>query len=82
MMQLGPLAMIQHSQGGYVLAATDPSLLQGQKAACSLIAWSSKKLPRVSRSSAPAEVQGMSEAMEEVEYAFRLGRIGGWTSFE
>ena len=65
-----------HSQGGFMLCAVDQTMLEGQESKCSIISWGSKKLPRVARSSASAEVQGMSEALEELEYVrFAWGEL-------
>ncbi len=59
----------QHSQGGgFILAAAEKCILEGERSACNIISWGSKRLPRVPRSSASAEVQAISEAMEELEY--------------
>ena len=58
----------QHSQGGFIVAAADVQILQGERMPCSIMSWASRRLPRVARSSAAAEVQGMSEGLEELEY--------------
>lgn len=56
------------STGGYVLAAAEPQIAEGEPAVLNLIAWKSNRLPRIARSSLAAEVQGFSEGEEELMY--------------
>ena len=56
------------STGGFVLAATNQSMLRGDLAPLSLISWRSAKLQRKARSSLAAEAQALSEADQELMY--------------
>ncbi len=56
------------SQGGYVVAATEASFLDGKENLCSPISFSSARLRRLARSSSAAEIQGANNAQEELEY--------------
>ena len=56
------------SQCGYLVVATERSILTGSSAPTCPIAWHSKQCPRVARSSGSAETQGAAQAQEEMEY--------------
>ena len=56
------------STGGYVIAATEPNLLEGKPCPINFISWKSGRLPRVARSSLSAEIQAFSIAEEELMY--------------
>lgn len=56
------------SQGAYLICATTPEALDGARARFNPIAWASKKLPRVSRSSLSSEVQAGGECLEKLEF--------------
>jgi len=56
------------STGGYVIAATEPSILEGKPCPINMVSWKSGRLPRVSRSSLSAEIQAFSIAEEELMY--------------
>ena len=56
------------SSGGYVIAATEPKILDGKKSQLNMISWKSGRLPRVARSSLSAEIQAFSIAEEELMY--------------
>ena len=56
------------STGGYVIAATTPEMMTGQRSPLTMIAWRSCRLPRKARSSLAAEAQAMSEADQELVF--------------
>ena len=56
------------STGGYVICATTPAMLAGERAPLSMISWRSAKLPRKARSSLAAETQALSETDHELMY--------------
>ena len=56
------------STGGYVIAATEPSILQSKACPLNMISWKSGKLPRIARSSLSAEIQAFSIAEEELMF--------------
>ena len=56
------------SSGGYVIAACDAKILNGQSSQLNLISWKSGKLPRVARSSLSAEIQAFSITEEELMF--------------
>ena len=56
------------SQGGYVIAVAHPRILRGEMVGLQIVDWSSRKLPRVCRSSLSAEAQAAGIATDAVEY--------------
>ena len=56
------------STGGYVIAAANPCLLQGESAPLTFVSWRSGKLARKARSSLSAEAQALSEADQELMF--------------
>ena len=56
------------SQGGLLTVLTDESVMTGQVKSFSPIAWQSRRLPRVCRSSTAAEVQMASSAIDSHEF--------------
>ena len=56
------------STGGYVVCATSPSMLSGERAPLTMISWRSGKLPRKARSSLAAETQALAETDHELMY--------------
>ena len=54
------------STGGYLICASNPTILEGQLAPVTPISWRSGRLPRVARSSLAAQAQAASEAEEEL----------------
>ena len=54
------------STGGFLVAATSPSLKAGHRSKINMISWKSFKLRRVARSSLAAEVQAFEEGEEEL----------------
>lgn len=56
------------SQGGYIIATADPRVLQGETVDLQIVDWSSRKLPRVCRSSLSAEAQAAGIAVDAMEY--------------
>ena len=56
------------SQGGYVVAAAEKGVLDGEERLLSLIDWRSFRLRRVARSSLSAEVQAFAEALDTLEF--------------
>ena len=55
------------SQGGYIIGIVDDNFLTGVKGTVSPISWSSWKLDRVARSSTSAEIQSVTDTLEELE---------------
>ncbi|CAE7650873.1 GIP [Symbiodinium sp. CCMP2592] len=53
-----------HSHQGALICATDEKLSQNQEAPVSPVAWTSKKIPRVVRSTLSAEAYAMSKAVD------------------
>ena len=62
------------SAGGYLIATTTPDILEGKPCTLNVVSWKSFRLPRVARSSLAAEVQGSSEAEEELMFAVFNGQ--------
>ena len=60
------------SQGGLITMLVDESILEGNQSHYSPIAWQSRKLPRVCRSSTSAEVQTGSHAMDAHEFTKQM----------
>ena len=60
------------SQGGVLTVLADSSVLQGQTSGFSPIAWQSRKLPRVARSSTSAEVQMASSSTDSHEFVKQM----------
>ena len=60
------------SQGGLITMLVDECILQGESSYYSPIAWQSRKLPRVCRSSTSAEVQTGSHAMDAHEFTKQM----------
>ena len=56
------------SQGGQISVIADVSVLEGHRSAFSPVAWQSRKLARVARSSTSAEVQMASNATDHHEF--------------
>lgn len=56
------------STGGYLIAAANPSILNGELAPISFISWRSAKLQRKARSSLAAEAQALANADQELMY--------------
>jgi len=56
------------SQGGQISVIADVSFLEGHRSAFSPVAWQSRKLARVARSSTSAEVQMASNATDHHEF--------------
>lgn len=56
------------SQGGYLILAAHPRVLDGEEVPIQVVDWSSKKLPRVSRSSLNSEAQAASTAVDALEF--------------
>eukprot|EP00959_Pyramimonas_sp_CCMP1952_P170900 3571216-Pyramimonas_sp.AAC.1 len=56
------------SRGGEMIALAPLSFLSGSTETVAPISWRSCKLPRVARSSASAEVQMMTETLDEISY--------------
>ncbi|CAK0890820.1 unnamed protein product [Prorocentrum cordatum] len=56
------------SQGGEMIVLAPLSFLSGSTETVALISWRSCKLPRVARSSTSAEVQMMTETLDEISY--------------
>ena len=56
------------SQGGQITVIADVSVLEGHRSAFSPVAWQSRKLVRVARSSTSAEVQMASNAIDHHEF--------------
>ena len=60
------------SQGGVLTVLADSSILQGKTSGFSPIAWPSRKLPRVARSSTSAEVQMASSSTDSHEFVKQM----------
>ena len=60
------------SQGGYICGVTDQSLLDGESAPWSPLAWRSFKMSRTVLSTLGAEAQAMSVVLGFVEWVFDL----------
>ena len=60
------------SQGGVITLFADRSVLEGQPGVFAPIAWQSRKLPRVCRSSTAAEVQAGSHADDSHEFTKQM----------
>eukprot|EP00959_Pyramimonas_sp_CCMP1952_P322624 6751199-Pyramimonas_sp.AAC.1 len=56
------------SQGGEMIVLAPLSFLSGSTETVAPISWSSCKLPRVARSSTSAEVQMITETLDEISY--------------
>ena len=60
------------SQGGVLTLLADRCILEGKPSAYSVLAWQSRKLPRVCRSSTSAEVQMGSHAIDTHEFVKQI----------
>ena len=60
------------SQGGLLTMIVDQKIMQGKSSAYSPIAWQSRKLPRVCRSSTAAEIQTGSHSMDAHEFTKQM----------
>ena len=60
------------SQGGLITMLVDRKVLDGKRSAYSPIAWQSRKLPRVCRSSTSAEIQTGSHSMDSHEFTKQI----------
>ena len=56
------------SQGGFLIVAADPAVLDGKAVPYSVVSWRSFKLPRVARSSLSAEAKACAMALDELLY--------------
>ena len=56
------------SQGGYLILAAHPRILDGETVPIQVVDWSSKKLTRVSRSSLNSEAQAAATAVDALEF--------------
>lgn len=63
------------SQGGTLTFLTDRKVLKGHKAPFSLVAWRSRKLKRVARSSTCAEIQSCGNGVDENEFVRQMCMI-------
>ena len=60
------------SQGGVLTVFADKSILEGKPGVFTPVAWQSRKLPRVCRSSTAAEVQSGSHAVDAHEFSKQM----------
>ena len=67
------------SQGGFLLALTHKSIMEGKKAPFSLNSWRSHKLKRVVKATLGSEALAMDDALAEVEWIRALWQEI-WTS--
>ena len=56
------------SQGGFIMAMADRSILDGQKAAFSINSWKSHRLKRVVKATLGSEALAMDDALAEIEW--------------
>jgi len=56
------------STGGFLVAASNPDILKGERSPLSFVSWKSTKLQRKARSSLSAEAQALAEAEQELMF--------------
>ena len=56
------------STGGFLVAASNPDILQGERSPVTFMSWKSTKLQRKARSSLSAEAQALAEAEQELMF--------------
>eukprot|EP00971_Amphidinium_carterae_P058184 1150850-Amphidinium_carterae.2 len=58
----------ENSQGGYLTVATHQDMLTGKECNMSCVSWKSWKLKRRARSSLSAEIQALSDGVDDLQY--------------
>ncbi|CAK9113409.1 unnamed protein product, partial [Durusdinium trenchii] len=56
------------STGGYIIAVTSPSMLDGKRSPLTFVSWRSARLQRKARSSLAAEAQALAECDQELMF--------------
>ena len=69
--QLGQIAPDGSSTSGHVMMAAHPIILRGESSTVSVLAWNSRKIRRVVRSSLGAECAALSAGLEHTD-TFRV----------